>query len=364
MGAPSDAEAIAASCDDPPAFGVLFDRYATTVYRYLVRRVGPNDADGLMGEAFRIAFERRASFDTSRGNARPWLYGIATNLIARHRRTEARRLRATARLEARPDARSDDTSQRATDAVAASRALPEVLAAIKQLPDGERDALLLHVWEDLSYDEVAAALAIPVGTVRSRLNRARGRLRELVGVSGEHLTHADVFTREKERLMSTITGTQPTPVEHRTRMYPRLAYRDELAALEYLTRVFGFTERREARMGKGTEDDHMLAWLEFGDGLVMIGHSNEDVHHIFSPADLGGRTTTMINVDTYDVDSHYAHAVAEGATITMPLEDAYYGSRRYEATDIEGHRWHFDESFESIRARGGVVPEPAALNVL
>lgn len=109
-------------------------------------------------------------------------------------------------------------------------------------------------------------------------------------------------------------------------------------------------------MGSGTEDDHMLAWLEFGDGLVMIGHTNEDVHMIHSPADVG-RTTVMINVGVHDIDAQYAQAVAEGATITMPLEDAFYGSRRYEATDLEGHRWHFDETFESIRARGGVVPE-------
>jgi RNA polymerase sigma-70 factor (ECF subfamily) len=357
MGTPSDAEAIAASADDPAAFGVLFDRYATTLYRYFVRRVGPNDADGLMGEVFRIAFERRASFDTGRPEARPWLYGIATNLVARHRRTEARRLRATARLEARREP-PEDTSQRATEAVAASRVLPEVITAIKDLPEGERDVLLLHVWEDLSYDEVATALDIPIGTVRSRLNRARGRLRELGTFSGEQLTHADVFTREKERLMSTIAGTEVQRLEHRSRMYPRLAYRDELAALEYLTRVFGFTERREARMGKGTADDHMLAWLEFGAGLVMIGHVNEDVHLIHSPLDLG-YTTTMINVEVHDIDSHYAHAVAEGADITMPLEDAYYGARRYEATDFEGHRWHFDETFENIRARGGIVPDQA-----
>ena len=159
--------------------------------------------------------------------------------------------------------------------------------------------------------------------------------------------------------MSTITGTEPIPARHRYTMYPRLAYRDELAALEYLTRVYGFTERREARMGAGTPDDHMLAWLEFGDGLVMIGHQNEDVHRIHSPLDTG-QTTVMINVGVHDIDSHYAHALAEGADITMPLEDAFYGSRRYEATDLEGHRWHFDEPFESIRARGGAVPDQDA----
>ncbi|MDQ6696083.1 MAG: sigma-70 family RNA polymerase sigma factor [Actinomycetota bacterium] len=354
MGAPSDAEAILASSADPSSFGILFDRHAATLHRYFVRRVGPNDADALMGEAFRIAFERRSTYDTSRPEARPWLYGIATNLVARHRRTEARRLKATTRLLARAGPEHDDPAQRASDAVAASRLLPDVVAAVQALPDGERDALLLHVWEELSYDEVAQALDLPIGTVRSRLHRARRRLRELDGFRGEQLTHADVITREKERFMSNITGTEAVPVEHRSRMYPRLAYRDELEALEYLTRVFAFTERRESRMGRGSDDDHMLAWLEFGDGLVMIGHVNEEVHGIHSPLDLGS-TTSMINVEVDDIDSHYAHAVAQGAEITMPIEDAYYGARRYEAVDLEGHRWHFDETFERIRARGGVV---------
>jgi uncharacterized glyoxalase superfamily protein PhnB len=136
-------------------------------------------------------------------------------------------------------------------------------------------------------------------------------------------------------------------------MYPRLTYRDEVAALEYLTRVFQFTERREARMGNGDDDEGMLAWLEFGDGVVMIGRATDaarDVHHLYSPGDVG-HATVMINVSVNDIDSHYEHAVAEGAAITMPIEDAFYGYRRYEADDLEGHHWHFNESLAAIRAR-------------
>src|SRR5437763_9173128 len=96
-----DAEVIAASLDAPARFGVLFDRHATILFRYLVRRVGPDEADNLLGEVFRVAFERRQSFDVERRDARPWLYGIATRLLARHRRTEARRITATARLLSR-----------------------------------------------------------------------------------------------------------------------------------------------------------------------------------------------------------------------------------------------------------------------
>jgi RNA polymerase sigma factor (sigma-70 family) len=179
----TDAEVIARSVDDPPMFALLFDRHAGTVFRFLVRRVGRDTADELMSDVFRIAFERRSAFDVSRPNARPWLYGIATHLVSKHRRTEGRRLRATGRLSA-------DESPDLIDAVAgvvdATHLWPIVARGIAELPDGERDAMLLYAWEELSYDEIAAALEIPVGTVRSRLNRARKRLRELTGATGEH----------------------------------------------------------------------------------------------------------------------------------------------------------------------------------
>jgi len=171
-----DARIIECSLHDPTRFAIVFDRHAGVVFRFLVRRVGRADADELLGETFRIAFERRHTFDLARPNARPWLYGIASNLVAKHRRSEARRLKATARLaEERP-------AEPLADAVGASvdarRRLPVLVDAIADLPDGERDALLLYAWEDLSYEEIAVALAIPVGTVRSRLNRARARLRD------------------------------------------------------------------------------------------------------------------------------------------------------------------------------------------
>jgi RNA polymerase sigma-70 factor (ECF subfamily) len=351
----TDAQAIAASFATPEAFGEGFDRHATTVYRYLVRRVGPHDADDLTGEVFRIAFERRDAFDTERADARPWLYGIATNLIARRGRSAVRHDRAVARLDATAP---EDFAERVTESVYAAALLPEVRAAVNALPEAERDALLLAAWEGLSYADIAAALAVPVGTVRSRLNRARTKLRELASVRGELLTHADVLKRQKERLMTAIVGTNTMPSEEVPRMYPRLAYRDEFGALEYLTRVFGFKERREARVGGTSPDDHMLAWLQFGTGLVMIGHSNEDIHRIVSPLD-ARNASVMINVDVDDIDAHYANAVAQGAEITMELEDAYYGARRYEATDLEGHRWHFDEPHERILARGGTVGDLA-----
>ena len=370
MDARSDAEVIASSLSTPAAFGELFDRYATTLFRYFVRRVGPDEADALLGDLFRIAFERRDSYDTERLEARPWLYGIASNLLARHRQREARRLDATARLVQTSTA-SLDAFADVDERLDASRGWPEVAAAIAALPQGERDALLLYAWEGMAYDQIAVALEVPVGTVRSRLNRARGRLRELVGAIAEEQVTATLrpdrvlpvdegdpglFKREKERLMSTIgTPTPQTEAWSRTpSMYPRLVYRDEAAALDYLTRVFQFTERREARMQGDDEDQGFLAWLEFGDGVVMIGRASEaarDVHHLYPPEP--GHAVVMMNVQVHDIDAHYAHVVANGGNITMPIEDAFYGYRRYEADDLEGHHWHFNEPLDAIKARGG-----------
>jgi PhnB protein len=164
-----------------------------------------------------------------------------------------------------------------------------------------------------------------------------------------------VFARQKEKLMSTIDATRQEnpPILQMPDIYPRLAYEDERAALDFLTRVFQLIEIREAR----TEtDESMLAWLRAGDGVVMIGHANADVHQIHSPRTIGNTTVQMM-VYVHDIDAHLAHAVAEGADITMQIQDAFYGERRYEATDLEGHRWHFGERHADIKARGGIVPD-------
>jgi len=366
----ADGEVIAASIEDPTAFGALFDRHAGLVFRFLVRRVGPDVGDDLLGETFRIAFERRATFDLARASARPWLYGIATNLLARHRRAEARRLRAMATLAGRSSVAVDpaDGVVGAVDAAARWRSVTEALAG---LPGGERDALLLFAWEELSYEEVADALDVPVGTVRSRLNRARRRLREPTGARGEEEVSTlppdrlqpaepnDPFTlaEEKERLMSTIEQREATWKRYPA-MYARLAYEDELAAVDWLVRVFGFTERREARMEPDREDWGTLSWLELGDGVVMIGRSGAELHGIYSPRATGGMVTCMINVFVEDIDAHYERAVAEGAEITAEIHDAFFGYRRYEARDHEGHSWNFAEPLEHVRQRRGEQPAP------
>jgi RNA polymerase sigma-70 factor (ECF subfamily) len=182
MNSPSDAEVIGRSLGEPEAFGLIYDRHAATLLRFLGRRAGAKVADGLVGELFRIAFERRKTFDASRASALPWLYGIGSNLLLKHRRGEARRLRASARLASAGEAADRRASAAALDA---RLLFPRVADAIEALPNDEREALLLFAWEELSYQDVAEALDRPIGTVRSRLNRARARLRELLEPKGK-----------------------------------------------------------------------------------------------------------------------------------------------------------------------------------
>ena len=167
----------------------------------------------------------------------------------------------------------------------------------------------------------------------------------------------EVLRDEKERLMSAIAqpASAAEPERRMPSIYPRLAYRDVLAAIEFLTRAFGFRERREARL---EHPGGTLAWLEVGDGVVMLGQSGPDHHDLYSPFDVG-RATAMVNVYVEDVDAHFARAVAQGARIVMGLEDMFWGDRRYEALDPDGHRWHFGERLADIRRRGGRPQEGA-----
>jgi RNA polymerase sigma-70 factor (ECF subfamily) len=146
--------------------------------------VGPDAADGLVGEAFKIAFEHRARFDATWSSARPWLYGIATHLLAHHQRAEARRLRATAQLAAQR-LLHEEFEQRAAEILDARARWRRVAETVAALPAADRDALLLFAWEELSYADIALALCVPVGTVRSRINRARRTVRALLADEAE-----------------------------------------------------------------------------------------------------------------------------------------------------------------------------------
>ncbi|WP_233414964.1 RNA polymerase sigma factor, partial [Streptomyces sp. N35] len=140
---------------------------------------GAGAADDLTAETFLAAFRTRSRYDLSRDNARPWLYGIAANLIGKQRRAEIRGLRALARTGTDPVAES--WVDRADSRVVAQSAHAPLAGALAGLSAGDRHVLLLVAWADLSYPEVAEALGIPLGTVRSRLNRARRKVRSALG---------------------------------------------------------------------------------------------------------------------------------------------------------------------------------------
>ena len=179
-----DAALMRAAQTDPASFGALFDRRFAAVYRFCERRVGRTMAEDLAGETFRRAFEARHSYDLSRPNALPWLYRIALNLVRDALRARAAEDRAYARLRALAgtvwQSENDQAARRAE-----TRADLAVLARLLLTePQQDVDALFLHVWEGLSYLDVAAALGLPVGTVRSRLSRLRHRLEQRLETLG------------------------------------------------------------------------------------------------------------------------------------------------------------------------------------
>jgi RNA polymerase sigma factor (sigma-70 family) len=172
------------SLDDPRAFGAIFERHFDDLRRYLVRRAGTALGDELASETFVRAFDGRARFDAERGVVRAWLFGIAANLLRRRARSEERQLRAYARCGADPLV---DLLDGVPARVDARRSGPRLAAALADLSAGEREVVLLYAWAELSYDEIAVALELPVGTVRSRLSRGRARLRHaLADTSGTH----------------------------------------------------------------------------------------------------------------------------------------------------------------------------------
>ena len=174
-----DAAVIQLSRHEPEYFTEVFRRHAPYIQRYVVRRLGQDAADDIVAETFLLAFRQRDSYDQARSDARPWLYGIATNLIGHHRRAEIRLYRALARTGADPV--TESFTDRIDDRVSASTASRRLAAALARLSAELRDTLLLVAWGDLTYEETATALGVPVGTVRSRISRARSALRRSLG---------------------------------------------------------------------------------------------------------------------------------------------------------------------------------------
>ena len=176
----TDAAVIEQSWAEPERFEAIFRRYFGRIHQYLAARVGGKIADDLAAEVFTIAFAQRQRYDLARDCARPWLYGIATNLVGTYRRQEQRRYRALARAHAQGTAPSDDEDLVA-ERVSAAAAGPALATALARLSSGDRDVLLLVAIAGLDNQQVAQSLGVPYGTVCSRLSRARTRLRESFG---------------------------------------------------------------------------------------------------------------------------------------------------------------------------------------
>ncbi|MGW4645133.1 RNA polymerase sigma factor [Kitasatospora sp. NPDC004289] len=182
---PPDAGPSAHPLADPEDFALAYDRFLPDVHRYVAARIGPDAADDVTAEVFLTAFRERLRFDPARGEVRPWLFGIATNHLARHGRAESRRYARMRRGDGAALPRAEDGDARFEDAalakVAAQRLRPELAGALASLKRADRDVLLLVAVAGLSYAEVAQALGVPAGTVGSRLNRARAAVRRTLG---------------------------------------------------------------------------------------------------------------------------------------------------------------------------------------
>ena len=194
-GRATDAEIVAASWSDPERFAKIFERHFAAIHRYLARRVGEPLAGDLAAEVFTVAFARRRTFCLEMVDSRPWLYGIATNLIRNNRRSEQRLLAAVARL------RGETVTAIGVIDNKDSGDRPELARALASLGQDQRDVLLLHAWAELSHAEIADALAIPLGTVASRLARARRHLRAALAESrrdADSIPAANVCLKEEQ----------------------------------------------------------------------------------------------------------------------------------------------------------------------
>ncbi|MFZ0342319.1 MAG: sigma-70 family RNA polymerase sigma factor [Gaiellaceae bacterium] len=168
------------------SFETAFEAEFAPLHRYLARRLGASAADDLAAETFAVAFRNWDRLDPARP-VRPWLYGIAANLVRHHWRKERRMLRAYARTGIDPVLSDENEAVERADADTRQRDLATALAELRR---DEREVLLLHAWAELSNSEIADALGIPAGTVKSRLSRAREKLRNQLGEVGQEPVEA------------------------------------------------------------------------------------------------------------------------------------------------------------------------------
>jgi RNA polymerase sigma factor (sigma-70 family) len=180
----SDAECLLLSLSQPEEFSILYVRHSAAVFRFLARQTDQQSAEDLLAEVFLTAFRIRERYDTSALNARPWFLGIAANIARHHHRSQSRLMRLRRRVGRLSDPLRDE-DLRSEQRLDADATHPQVDAALGELSRSHREVLLLAAF-DLSYEEMAEALSVPVGTIRSRLSRARTEMRELLGPDGKY----------------------------------------------------------------------------------------------------------------------------------------------------------------------------------
>ena len=187
----SDSQVLAGLPRQPELMGVLYERHAIAVYRYLARRAGPGAAEDLLSEVFAAALDARTRVEAhDSGSALPWLYGIALNVLRRHFRGSPPGWPATAGQGVdwdAVDARLDAQAQRG-----------RLRAALGSLSETDRELLLLVAWEDLTAAEAAGVLGIGKVAARSRLHRARQRALALLGADPDAQPVLTTTTNDKE----------------------------------------------------------------------------------------------------------------------------------------------------------------------
>ncbi|MFI0965394.1 RNA polymerase sigma factor [Streptomyces sp. NPDC021080] len=173
----TDEELLIRSLRDPVAFEPLVTRHSSALHGFLARRA-PAAADDLLSETWLHAFRSRTTFDPGRGTARGWLFGVARVVVAGHWRGAARDQGIASRTE-----RSTDPWHAVDQRLDAAAVAPLIRRVLAAMPEAERQLLLLVVWDELTPAEAATAVGVPPGTARSRLYRARQRLREALGAA-------------------------------------------------------------------------------------------------------------------------------------------------------------------------------------
>ena len=178
----TDADIIRRAGEDPRAFTELFDRHARAIAGFAIRRVGADAADDVVSETFLVAYRKRATFRADATSALPWLFAIAAREVRKLRAKEISHLRAVA---AGAPEQTVDGAVDADERIDAMRRLRAIAPQLERLAPRDRETLLLYAWGDLTYEQIAETLRVPVGTVRSRLNRVRRKLTAVRPGSGD-----------------------------------------------------------------------------------------------------------------------------------------------------------------------------------